>query len=133
MAAGTCSDLIPAASIEGRLRYFRMRFGCASARPALLSWLRSGSTLLSQTSPPLWCTRTAACGGFGEELIRIRPTGRRSPVATRRDSSDHMSDVTTPGVDTDADYDDTITEATAVIDNGSFGTRTIRFETGRLA
>ncbi|MCF3937620.1 MULTISPECIES: polyribonucleotide nucleotidyltransferase [Gordonia] len=44
-----------------------------------------------------------------------------------------MSDVTTPGVDTDADYDDSITEATAVIDNGSFGTRTIRFETGRLA
>ncbi|SIR85806.1 polyribonucleotide nucleotidyltransferase [Williamsia sterculiae] len=36
--------------------------------------------------------------------------------------------------DTDTDlYDDSITEATAVIDNGSFGTRTIRFETGRLA
>jgi len=31
------------------------------------------------------------------------------------------------------DYDDEVTEATAVIDNGSFGTRTIRFETGRLA
>ena len=31
------------------------------------------------------------------------------------------------------DFDDAITEATAVIDNGSFGTRTIRFETGRLA
>ncbi|NDZ92500.1 polyribonucleotide nucleotidyltransferase [Streptomyces sp. SID6673] len=36
-------------------------------------------------------------------------------------------------VNTDVDYDDAITEATAVIDNGSFGTRTIRFETGRLA
>ncbi|WP_018179939.1 polyribonucleotide nucleotidyltransferase [Jongsikchunia kroppenstedtii] len=31
------------------------------------------------------------------------------------------------------DYDDEVTEATAVIDNGSFGQRTIRFETGRLA
>ena len=29
--------------------------------------------------------------------------------------------------------DDTAVSATAVIDNGSFGTRTIRFETGRLA
>ena len=29
--------------------------------------------------------------------------------------------------------DDTVHETTAVIDNGSFGTRTIRFETGRLA
>ncbi|MBE7194240.1 MAG: hypothetical protein INR66_17380, partial [Gordonia polyisoprenivorans] len=42
-----------------------------------------------------------------------------------------MSDVTT--TEDFADYDETITEATAVIDNGSFGTRTIRFETGRLA
>ncbi|ORM24229.1 polyribonucleotide nucleotidyltransferase [Williamsia sp. 1135] len=42
-----------------------------------------------------------------------------------------MTDVTTT---TDAvEYDDEITEATAIIDNGSFGTRTIRFETGRLA
>ncbi|WP_030163508.1 MULTISPECIES: polyribonucleotide nucleotidyltransferase [Actinomycetes] len=41
-----------------------------------------------------------------------------------------MTDVTT--TDT-VDYDDEITEATAVIDNGTFGTRTIRFETGRLA
>ncbi|QKT07512.1 polyribonucleotide nucleotidyltransferase [Gordonia sp. X0973] len=30
-------------------------------------------------------------------------------------------------------YEDDVTEATAIIDNGSFGTRTIRFETGRLA
>ncbi len=44
-----------------------------------------------------------------------------------------MTDVTTPEQDFDSDYDDAITEATAVIDNGSFGTRTIRFETGRLA
>ncbi|MDN5932166.1 MAG: polyribonucleotide nucleotidyltransferase [Pseudonocardia sp.] len=29
--------------------------------------------------------------------------------------------------------DDTVHETTAVIDNGSFGTRTVRFETGRLA
>ena len=43
-----------------------------------------------------------------------------------------MTDVTTTDIDAD-DYDDAITEATAVIDNGSFGTRTIRFETGRLA
>ncbi len=35
--------------------------------------------------------------------------------------------------DTTDVYDDDVTEATAVIDNGSFGTRTIRFETGRLA
>ncbi|MFZ2241992.1 MAG: polyribonucleotide nucleotidyltransferase [Gordonia amarae] len=41
-----------------------------------------------------------------------------------------MTDVTT---DVAEDFDDSITEATAVIDNGSFGTRTIRFETGRLA
>ncbi|KQR98811.1 polyribonucleotide nucleotidyltransferase [Williamsia sp. Leaf354] len=41
-----------------------------------------------------------------------------------------MTDVTTAP---EAEYDDEITEATAVIDNGSFGTRTIRFETGRLA
>ncbi|MGJ0121473.1 polyribonucleotide nucleotidyltransferase [Williamsia sp. MIQD14] len=41
-----------------------------------------------------------------------------------------MTDVTTAP---EADYDDEITEATAVIDNGSFGTRTVRFETGRLA
>ena len=34
---------------------------------------------------------------------------------------------------TQVDFDDDITEAVAVIDNGSFGTRTIRFETGRLA
>ena len=31
------------------------------------------------------------------------------------------------------EIDDGVFEATAVIDNGSFGTRTIRFETGRLA
>jgi polyribonucleotide nucleotidyltransferase len=43
-----------------------------------------------------------------------------------------MSDVTTTDDFAD-DYDEAITEATAVIDNGSFGTRTIRFETGRLA
>ncbi|MFT3900261.1 MAG: polyribonucleotide nucleotidyltransferase [Gordonia sp. (in: high G+C Gram-positive bacteria)] len=30
-------------------------------------------------------------------------------------------------------YEDDVTEATAIIDNGDFGTRTIRFETGRLA
>jgi polyribonucleotide nucleotidyltransferase len=41
-----------------------------------------------------------------------------------------MTDVTT--TDT-VEYEDEITEATAVIDNGTFGTRTIRFETGRLA
>ncbi|MCX6471491.1 MAG: polyribonucleotide nucleotidyltransferase [Corynebacteriales bacterium] len=41
-----------------------------------------------------------------------------------------MTDVTTAP---EAEYDDEITEATAVIDNGSFGTRTVRFETGRLA
>ncbi|MGB6040624.1 MAG: polyribonucleotide nucleotidyltransferase, partial [Gordonia sp. (in: high G+C Gram-positive bacteria)] len=35
--------------------------------------------------------------------------------------------------DVNADFDDSITEVSAVIDNGSFGTRTIRFETGRLA
>ena len=34
---------------------------------------------------------------------------------------------------TQVDFDDDITEAVAVIDNGSFGTRTIRFETGRFA
>ena len=43
-----------------------------------------------------------------------------------------MTDVNTTEDFAD-DYDDAITEATAVIDNGSFGTRTIRFETGRLA
>ena len=32
-----------------------------------------------------------------------------------------------------AEIDEGVFEATAVIDNGSFGTRTIRFETGRLA
>ncbi|GAC70863.1 polyribonucleotide nucleotidyltransferase [Gordonia soli] len=41
-----------------------------------------------------------------------------------------MTDVTTAD---DFDVDESVTEATAVIDNGSFGTRTIRFETGRLA
>ncbi|MBT0567865.1 polyribonucleotide nucleotidyltransferase [Williamsia sp. CHRR-6] len=40
-----------------------------------------------------------------------------------------MTDVTT----VDTEFDDDITEATAVIDNGEFGTRTVRFETGRLA
>lgn len=39
----------------------------------------------------------------------------------------------TTEVNTDVEYDDDVTEATAVIDNGTFGTRTIRFETGRLA
>ncbi|MBS4101474.1 polyribonucleotide nucleotidyltransferase [Tsukamurella paurometabola] len=34
---------------------------------------------------------------------------------------------------TQVEFDDDITEAVAVIDNGSFGTRTIRFETGRFA
>ncbi|MGZ8179914.1 polyribonucleotide nucleotidyltransferase [Williamsia sp. SKLECPSW1] len=43
-----------------------------------------------------------------------------------------MTDVTTAPAD-DLEYDDEITEATAVIDNGEFGTRTVRFETGRLA
>ncbi|MDF0532055.1 polyribonucleotide nucleotidyltransferase [Tsukamurella sp. 8F] len=33
----------------------------------------------------------------------------------------------------DVDYDDSITESVAVIDNGAFGKRTIRFETGRFA
>ncbi|MDQ1742876.1 MAG: polyribonucleotide nucleotidyltransferase, partial [Pseudonocardiales bacterium] len=33
----------------------------------------------------------------------------------------------------DTDAETGITEAVATIDNGSFGTRTIRFETGRLA
>ncbi|UEA59331.1 polyribonucleotide nucleotidyltransferase [Gordonia otitidis] len=42
-----------------------------------------------------------------------------------------MTDVTSTEVV--EEFDDAITEATAVIDNGSFGTRTIRFETGRLA
>ncbi|GGF40164.1 polyribonucleotide nucleotidyltransferase [Williamsia phyllosphaerae] len=42
-----------------------------------------------------------------------------------------MTDVT--NAPAEADFDDDVTEATAVIDNGSFGTRTIRFETGRLA
>lgn len=32
-----------------------------------------------------------------------------------------------------AEIDEGVFEATAVIDNGSFGTRTVRFETGRLA
>ena len=32
-----------------------------------------------------------------------------------------------------AETDEGVFEATATIDNGSFGTRTIRFETGRLA
>src|ERR1700761_6289419 len=32
-----------------------------------------------------------------------------------------------------AEIDEGVFEATAIIDNGSFGTRTIRFETGRLA
>ena len=31
------------------------------------------------------------------------------------------------------EIEDGVYESTAVIDNGSFGTRTIRFETGRLA
>ncbi|GAA3180785.1 hypothetical protein GCM10020255_074690 [Rhodococcus baikonurensis] len=31
------------------------------------------------------------------------------------------------------EVDEGVFESTAVIDNGSFGTRTIRFETGRLA
>ena len=44
----------------------------------------------------------------------------------------HMTDVNT-SEDFAEDFDDAITEATAIIDNGSFGTRTIRFETGRLA
>ena len=34
---------------------------------------------------------------------------------------------------TDAVEDNTVHETTAVLDNGSFGTRTVRFETGRLA
>ncbi len=41
-----------------------------------------------------------------------------------------MTDVNTTPAE---DFDDEITESTAVIDNGGFGTRTIRFETGRLA
>lgn len=32
-----------------------------------------------------------------------------------------------------AEIEEGVFEATATIDNGSFGTRTIRFETGRLA
>ena len=32
-----------------------------------------------------------------------------------------------------AEIDEGVFESTAIIDNGSFGTRTIRFETGRLA
>ena len=43
-----------------------------------------------------------------------------------------MTDVTSAPAD-DLEYDDDVTEATAVIDNGEFGTRTVRFETGRLA
>ncbi len=39
----------------------------------------------------------------------------------------------TDTVNADVDFDDDITETVAVIDNGAFGTRTIRFETGRLA
>ncbi|WP_026917708.1 polyribonucleotide nucleotidyltransferase [Gordonia shandongensis] len=35
--------------------------------------------------------------------------------------------------DVNADFDDSVTEVSAVIDNGAFGTRTISFETGRLA
>src|SRR5580765_3167670 len=35
--------------------------------------------------------------------------------------------------DTASDLGENVHETTAVIDNGSFGTRTIRFETGRLA
>ena len=43
-----------------------------------------------------------------------------------------MTDVNTTEDFAD-DYDDAITEATAVIDNGSFGKRPVRFETGLLA
>ena len=32
-----------------------------------------------------------------------------------------------------AEIDEGVFESTAIIDNGSFGTRTVRFETGRLA
>jgi len=39
----------------------------------------------------------------------------------------------TDPIDQDPAVDDTVHETSAVIDNGSFGTRTVRFETGRLA
>ena len=44
-----------------------------------------------------------------------------------------MSAPTTTSVTADFDPEDGVTTATAVIDNGSFGTRSITFETGRLA
>ena len=44
-----------------------------------------------------------------------------------------MSAPTTGAVTAEFDPEDGVTTATAVIDNGSFGSRTITFETGRLA
>src|SRR3712207_8442931 len=46
----------------------------------------------------------------------------------------HMSAPTTTGsITAEFDPEDGVTTATAVIDNGSFGSRSITFETGRLA
>ena len=44
-----------------------------------------------------------------------------------------MTDLTTSRAAADAPLHETIHETTAVLDNGAFGTRTVRFETGRLA
>src|SRR4051812_9353165 len=65
-----------------------------------------------------------------KEEIAWRPRGRR---ATRREG--HVSAPTTQNGSIAAEFDpeDGVTTATAVIDNGSYGSRSITFETGRLA
>ena len=44
-----------------------------------------------------------------------------------------MSAPTTSPISAEFDPEDGVTTATAVIDNGSFGSRSVTFETGRLA
>lgn len=87
---------------------------------ALRIWGRSAASIDGRSR--IQTFSPGKLSGFGEPA-GLRVTTRNSSII-QRGRTDVMSA---------AEIDEGVFETTATIDNGSFGTRTIRFETGRLA
>lgn len=87
---------------------------------ALRIWGRSAASIDGRSRIQTFSPEKLS--GFGEPA-GLRVTTRNSSII-QRGRTDVMSA---------AEIDEGVFETTATIDNGSFGTRTIRFETGRLA
>src|SRR5215216_7146826 len=85
------------------------------------------------TAPPEGFDRAPVAPDAGRRARRQR--SRRSARGRCDEKREgHMSAPTTTGsVSAEFDPEDGVTTATAVIDNGSFGSRSVTFETGRLA